>query len=139
MHVDDEVFVNTIGTYVDPAAPSAAPTEARRSAVVHPAGPTARGDAADEGDEGDEGDAADEGDEGDEAAADEGAADEAVADDAAADEAATVEEDAEEEGDDEHPAETATTVPTAITPRARSSRDAKPAITNHSFCDPVTS
>src|SRR5579872_3009101 len=80
VHGDDEVFVNTMGTYVDPAAPSAAPTDARRSPVVHPAAPAAAGEV----------DPTLRGDAAADVAADEGedAADEAAADDAAADEVA---------------------------------------------------
>jgi hypothetical protein len=131
VHAADEVFVNTMGMYVDPAAPCAAPTESRRSLVVHAAAPAAAGEV----DPAACGDDADEGDEAADEAADEG---EEAADEAAAEEDPAAEEE-DDEDDDEHPAETATTAPAAITPSARSSHDAKPAITNHSFWDPVTS
>lgn len=132
VHADDEMFVNTMGTYVDPAAPPEAPTVTRRSWVVHPAVPPAAGEV----DPAARGDAADDetADEGEDAA---GADDADEADEAAADDTATEEEPAADDEDDEddgpHPATAATAAPTAITPRARSSRAAKPAITNHSF------
>ena len=131
VHADDEMFVNTMGTYVDPAAPPEAPSVTRRPWVVHPAVPGAAGEV----DPGARGDAA--GDEtagaGEDAAgADAADADEAAADDAAAEEEPAADED-DDEDEDEHPAAAATAAPTAITPRARSPRAAKPAITNHSF------
>ncbi len=126
VHADDEVFVNTMGTYVDPAAPPEAPSVTRRPWVVHPAVPAAAGEV----DPAARGDAAD-----DETAGE--AEDVAGADEAAADDTATEEEPAADDEDDEddgpHPATAATAAPTAITPRARSPRVAKPAITNHSF------